>query len=71
MRLTTYVIHSFMRIVDPRQYHESCRRLDVTQFTLFMVLYLCRMCQRGLQAVLWTKIGILMRLLAAEPLNTA
>ena len=35
--------------------------------TFFMELYLCRMCQCGTHAVLWSPIGILMRLLAAEP----
>ena len=39
--------------------------------TLLMVLYLDRLCQRGLHAVLWSHIGILMRLLAAEPRSTA
>ena len=39
--------------------------------TLLMVLYLDRMCQRGLHAVLWTYIGILMHRLAAEPCITA
>ena len=33
--------------------------------------YLCRMCQCRLHAVLWSHIGILMRLLAAEPRSTA
>ena len=33
-----------------------------------MVLYLDRMCQRWLQAVLWSHIGTLMHCLAAEPL---
>ena len=32
------------------------------------VLFLCRMCRRGLHAVLLPHIGRLMRLLAAEPL---
>ena len=32
-----------------------------------MVLYLDRMCQRGLHAVLWSHIGTLMYSLAAEP----
>ena len=34
--------------------------------TLFMVLYLCRMRQCGLQAVLQSPVGIRMRLLAVE-----
>ena len=36
-----------------------------------MVLYLCRMCRWGLHAALWSYIGTLMRLLAAEPCSTA
>ena len=43
----------------------------VTWCTLFMVLFLCRMCQCGLHAVLWLHIGTLMLLLAAEPLSIA
>ena len=39
--------------------------------TLFMVFYLCRMCQCGLRAVLWSYFSIRMRLLAAEPRRTA
>ena len=35
-----------------------------------MVLYLCRMYQSGLHAVLWSYISILMRHLAAEPGST-
>ena len=31
-----------------------------------MMLYLCRMCQCGLHVVLWSQIGILMRIFAAE-----
>ena len=36
-----------------------------------MVLYLDRMCQRGLHAVLWSHIGTLKHGLAAEPCSTA
>ena len=36
----------------------------------FVALYLCLMCQSGLHAVLWSHIGILMRLPAAEPRST-
>ena len=38
--------------------------------TLFMVLYLDRMCQCRLHSVLWSHIGILMPRLAAEPRST-
>ena len=36
-----------------------------------MVLYLDRMCQQGLYAVLWWHIGTLMHRLPAEPCSTA
>ena len=36
-----------------------------------MVIYLGRMCQFGLHPLHWTRIGILKRLLAAEPRRTA
>ena len=42
----------------------------VTLYILFMVLSLCRMCQCGLHAVLWSHIGILLRILPAEPYST-
>ena len=44
--------------------------LYVTLLYLFMVLYLGRMCQCGLQAELWLHSGILMSRLAAEPRST-
>ena len=46
-------------------------RSGVTRCTLLMVLYLDRMCQCGLHAVLWSHIGTLMHCLAAEPCSTA
>ena len=54
-------------IVDPWQYCVCCIRSGVTLCTLLMVLYLDRMCQCGLHAVLWSHIGSLMRHLAVEP----
>ena len=39
--------------------------------TLLLWLYLYRMCQCGLHAVLWWHIGTLMRFLAVEPCSTA
>ena len=54
-------------IVDQWQYYICCTRSAVTRYTLFMVLDLSRMCQWCLHAVLWSHIGTLMRLLAAEP----
>ena len=38
---------------------------------MFMVLYRCRMCWCRLHVALWSHIGILMRLLAAEPHSIA
>ena len=46
-------------------------RSGVTRRTLLMVLYLDRLCQCGLHAVLWSHIGTLMHLLAAEHRSTA
>ena len=60
-----------LRIVDLWQYYACCTRSDVNRCTLFLVLYLGRMCQSGLQVVLWPHIGFLMHLLAAEPRSTA
>ena len=58
-------------IIDLWQYCLCCIRSDVTRCTLFVVLYLCRMCQCGLHAVLWSHIGILKGVFAAEPRSTA
>ena len=58
-------------IVDPWQSCVRFRRSGVTRCTLLMVLYLDRMCQCGLHAVLWSHIGTLMHRLAAEPRSTA
>ena len=51
------------------QMHENTRRLKLLK--LFMVLFLCRRCRCGLHTALRLHIGILMRLLAAEPCSTA
>ena len=58
-------------IVDPWQSCVCFIRSGVTRCTLLMVLYLDRMCQRGLHAVLLSHIGTLMHRLAAEPCSTA
>ena len=58
-------------IVDLWQYYVCCTRSCVTRCTLFMVLFLCRMCRCGLHTVLLSRIGTLMCLLAAEPLSIA
>ena len=58
-------------IVDMWQYHVCCIRSCTNRCTIFMALYLDRMCQCGLHAVLLPHIGILMRLLAAGPRSTA
>ena len=47
-------------IVDPWQSSVCFIKSGVTRCTLLMVLYLARMCQRGLHAVLWSHIGTLM-----------
>ena len=44
-----------------------CTRSGATRCTLFMVLFLCRICRCGLHAALWSHIDTPMRLLAAEP----
>ena len=48
-----------------------CTRSGVTRSTLFVVLFLCRMCRCGLNLALWSHISSLMRLLAAEPHSIA
>ena len=58
-------------IVDPWQSFVCFIRSGVKRCTLLMVLYLDRMCQCGLHAVLRTHIGTLMHRLAAEPRSTA
>ena len=58
-------------IFDPWQSCVCFIRSGVTRCTLLMVLYLDRMCQRELHAVLWSQIGTLMHPLAAEPCSTA
>ena len=51
-------------------YLVCCIGSGVTRCTLLMVLYLDRICQCGLQAVLWFHIVILMRRHSAEPRST-
>ena len=50
--LTGVCLSVTLLIVDPWQYYVCCTRSGVTRFTIFMVLYLCRMCRCGLHAVL-------------------
>ena len=57
-------------IVDPWQSIVCFMRSGATPCTLLMVLYLDRMCQRGLHAVLWSHFGTLMHRLAAEHRST-
>ena len=40
----------------------NCIRSGVIRCTLFMLLYPCTICQYGIHVVLWSRIGILMRL---------
>ena len=60
-----------LQISDLWQYYVRCTRSCVTRCNLFMVLFLCRICRCRLYAVLWSNIGTLMRLLAAEHLSIA
>ena len=53
-------------IVDPWQSCVRFIRSGLTLCTLLMVLYLDRMCPRGLHAVLWSHIGKLIHRLTAE-----
>ena len=69
--LTLGVFSVTLHIVDLWQYYVCCTRSGVTRCTLFMVLFLCRMCRCGLHAVLLSHIGTLMRLLTEEPLSIA
>ena len=56
-------------IVALWQYYVCCTRSGVTRYTLFVVLFLCRMCRWGYTRR--SHIGSLMRLLAAEPRSIA
>ena len=60
-----------LHIVDLWQYCACCTRSGVTRCSLFMVIFLCRMCRCGLHAALSSHIDTLMRLLAAEPHSIA
>ena len=55
-----------LHIVDLWRYYVCCTRSGVTRCTLYMMLYLSRMCRCVLHAVLWSHFGTLMRLLATE-----
>ena len=57
-------------IVDPWQSCVCFIRSGVIRCTLLMVLPLDPMCQRGLHAVLWLRIGTLLHSFAAEPCST-
>ena len=69
--LTGVCLGVTLHIVDLWQYYMCCTRLSVTCCILFMVLFLCQMCWCGLQSALWSHIGTLKRLLAAEPRGIA
>ena len=60
-----------LHIVDLWQYYVCCKRSCVTRCTLFMVLFLFRMCRCGLHAANRSHISTPMRLLAAEPRSIA
>ena len=57
-----------LHIVDLWQCYVCCTRSGETRCTLFMVLFLCRMCRCGIHAAL-SHSGLLKRFLAAEPLS--
>ena len=69
--LTGVCLSVTSQIVALWQYYVCCTRSGVTRCTLFVVLFLCRMCRFGLHAALWSHIDSLMRLLAAEPRSIA
>ena len=70
--LTGMCLHVTLLIVDPWQSFVCFIRSGVQQYTLLMVLYLDRICQCELHAVLWSPIGtVMMHRLAAEPRSTA
>ena len=69
--LTGVCLSVTLLIVDPWQSCVCYIRSGVTRCTFLMVLYVDRMCQCGLHAVLWSHIGRLMHRLAAEPCSTA
>ena len=57
------VLNLTLLIVDLWQYYVGCIRSSVIRCTLFMVLYLCRMCRCGLHKVLWSHLGILINMI--------
>ena len=67
---TAGVLSVTLHIVDLVKYRICCIRSSVTRCTLVTVIYLNRMCQYGLHAVLWSHI-ILMLLFVAKPRSTA
>ena len=60
-----------LHIVALWQYYVCCAGSGVNRCTLFVVLFLCRMCRCALRAELCWDIGSLIRLLAAEPRSIA
>ena len=60
-----------LHIVDLWTYYVCCTGLGVTRCTLFVVIFLYRMCRCGLHAALWLHIGTLLCLLAVELRSTA
>ena len=64
--LTTVCLNVTLHIIYMWRYYVWCIRSGVIRCTLFMVLYLYRAGQCGLQALIWSHIGILMRILAVE-----
>ena len=50
--LTGVCLSVTLHIVDLWQYYVCCTRSGVTRCTLFIVLFLCRMCRYGFHAAL-------------------
>ena len=69
--LTRVCFSVTLLIFDLWQSCVCCIKSGKTRYILYIVLYLCYICQYGLHAVLWSHIGILMSLLAVEPRSTA
>ena len=69
--LTGGALNVTLHIIDLWRYYVCCTISGVTRSTLFMVLYLCRMCRCMLDAVLWLHMCAFMSLLTAELRSTA
>ena len=66
-----YVLHLWFYLRSVAVLYVCCASSDVTRWTLFMELYLGRMCLGKLHAVRCSNMGTLMCLFAAQSLSTA